>query len=240
MISILPTYTKAELGKFLRSIPVKFRKRIAYAATDLTNKYGQVIKEWLPNVRISADFFHIVRLANQLLWQEKRVIEGVYRKHKIKYFKLLLKGQERLTKDQRKKVKQILQTQKYRRLKIAYELKEKVRDILNKDRDKKQAKQELILLAHSDVWNKGNSLNRRELLQYSKYYRTFIETLQRWEKEIITLIETRITNGYTEGIHTKIKLLKRQSYGIRNINTYIKRMILALSDDILPDSFHYI
>jgi len=89
-------------------------------------------------------------------------------------------------------------------------------------------------------WNKANSLNRRELLLYSRYYRTFIEILKTWEKEILTLIETRITNGYTEGIHTKIKLLKRMSYGISNPTTYIKRMILALSDDYFADSFHTI
>lgn len=240
LITILPAYTSQELAKFLRNIPNKFRSKIAYAATDLTNRYGKTIKEWLPNVTVSADNFHIIRLSHNLLWQEKRVIEGIYRKHKIKYFKLLLKGQERLTDEQKNKVNSILKIKQYRKLRIAYNLKEQIRHILNKNRDKTEAKQEFINLAHSDVWNKANSLNRRELLLYSRYYRTFIETLKVWEKEILTLIETRITNGYTEGIHTKIKLLKRMSYGISNPITYIKRMILALSNDILPDSFHTI
>jgi transposase len=241
LITIRPAYTKQELATFLRSIPSAFRKRIAYASTDLTNRYGHTIKEWLPNVIISADCFHVVRLLNNLLWQEKRVLEGIDRMHKIKYFKLLLKGKERLEEWQEKKVAEILAVKKYRRLKMAYELKEHMRALLNKDADQKIAKQEFVRIAHSDVWNTmGRIEDRSELLKYSRYYRTCIETLQKWEKEIITLIETRITNGYTEGIHTKIKLLKRMSYGINNPTTYIKRMILALSDDFSTDSFHYV
>jgi transposase len=130
---------------------------------------------------------------------------------------------------------------KYRRLRMAYELKEHMRALLNKDADKKSAQQEFTRIAHSDVWNRMNVVDdRMELLKYSRYYRTCIETLHTWEKEILTLIKTQITNGYTEGIHTKIKLFKRMSYGISNTTTYIKRMILAFSGDFSTDSFHYV
>ena len=42
-------------------------------------------------------------------------------------------------------------------------------------------------------------------------------TLQRWRREIMGYFELPITNGFTEGCHTKIKLLKRLSYGYRNV-----------------------
>lgn len=35
------------------------------------------------------------------------------------------------------------------------------------------------------------------------------------------------TNGYTEGVHTKIKLLKRISYGFKNREVYVRKMFLA-------------
>ena len=35
------------------------------------------------------------------------------------------------------------------------------------------------------------------------------------------------TNGFTEGCHTKIKMMKRVSFGFRNINNYIAKMMLA-------------
>ena len=36
-----------------------------------------------------------------------------------------------------------------------------------------------------------------------------------------------MSNGYTEGVHTKIKLLKRISYGFRNREIYVRKMLLA-------------
>ncbi|MGO0121623.1 transposase [Desulfothermobacter acidiphilus] len=37
----------------------------------------------------------------------------------------------------------------------------------------------------------------------------------------------RVTNGYTEGVHTKIKLPKRISYGFRNRGVYVRKTLLA-------------
>ena len=37
----------------------------------------------------------------------------------------------------------------------------------------------------------------------------------------------RITNGFTEGCHTKVKLLKRLSYGFRNVEVYRRKMLLG-------------
>ena len=52
-------------------------------------------------------------------------------------------------------------------------------------------------------------------------------TLSRWRKTIINYFLSRSTNAYTEGAHTKIKLIKRASYGFRNVSVYIKKMLLA-------------
>ncbi len=48
-------------------------------------------------------------------------------------------------------------------------------------------------------------------------------TLRRWRKYLLSYIEHRTTNAYTEGVHNKIKLLKRASYGLRNIEVYVKK-----------------
>jgi len=52
-------------------------------------------------------------------------------------------------------------------------------------------------------------------------------TLQRWRREIMGYFELPITNGFTEGCHTKIKLLKRLSYGYRNVQVYLRKMLLG-------------
>ncbi|MEW6233507.1 MAG: transposase [Chloroflexota bacterium] len=48
------------------------------------------------------------------------------------------------------------------------------------------------------------------------------KTLRSWGKEIFRYFTLRITNGYTEGCHSKIKLLKHLSYGFRKVQVYIQ------------------
>lgn len=60
--------------------------------------------------------------------------------------------------------------------------------------------------------------------RWAELYRT----LKRWRKYILNYFTAgRITNAYTEGVHTRIKLLKRISYGFRNKTNYIAKMTLA-------------
>lgn len=60
-------------------------------------------------------------------------------------------------------------------------------------------------------------------------------TLRRWREPILNHFENRTTNGFTEGCHTKIKMLKRISYGLRNVDVYAKKMLLAF----LPPTLIY-
>ena len=227
LISILPDFTKKHLEHFLMSIPSHIRARIHYVSMDLTNRFPGAINMWLPNAKIAADHFHVIQLANHLIQQEKRVIEGLDRERKkeVRYWKLLLKAKEKLTKEERVKIDILLSNPCCSRLKKAYEIKEHLREAL-KIKDYKKAEQMFLSLTRLDVWNKQN-LSRNELIKYSGYYRTFIKTLKKHSDDICVFIRTRITNAFTEGVHTKIKLLKRLSYGFVNFKTYSLRMILA-------------
>jgi len=53
-------------------------------------------------------------------------------------------------------------------------------------------------------------------------------TLRAWKAELLAGSRHRIPSGYTEGIHTKIKLLKRLRYGFRNRPVYVRKMLLGL------------
>ena len=44
---------------------------------------------------------------------------------------------------------------------------------------------------------------------------------------ILNYFNNKTTNGFTEGIHTKFKLIKRYSYGIKNPEVYVKKLILG-------------
>jgi len=53
-------------------------------------------------------------------------------------------------------------------------------------------------------------------------------TLKHWKEPILNHFDNHTTNGFTEGCHTKIKMLKRISYGLKNVEVYQRKMLLGL------------
>lgn len=233
LLALIPGATQVKLEGFLRSIPSTIRTHIRHVSMDLTNRYATAVKQWCKQARITVDHFHIIQLANRLLWHERGVLQFVGKRWAKDQgaFHLLLKGQERLTAKERKRVKTLLSEPACVKLKRAYDLKEKLRTLFRMQ-NSSEAVQQFLSLLRQDVWNKPRT-TRDDLLTYSKYYRTFFGTLTRFKQEIVTFIETRITNAVTEGINTKIKLFKRMSYGFRNITHYMKRIMLAFHPPLI-------
>jgi len=54
---------------------------------------------------------------------------------------------------------------------------------------------------------------------------------------MLNYFHERTTNGFTEGCHTKIKMLKGVSYGLRNVDVYWREMFLEF---VPRSSFHTI
>jgi len=61
-------------------------------------------------------------------------------------------------------------------------------------------------------------------------------TLKRWQVPILNHFDNRTTNGFTEGCNTKIKMLKRLSYGLRNVEVCWRKMLLGFVPS--PSYFH--
>jgi transposase len=54
---------------------------------------------------------------------------------------------------------------------------------------------------------------------------------------ILNFFETGITNAYTEGVNTKLKLIKRTGFGFKNKEVYIKKALLAFTPFIILPHF---
>ena len=52
-------------------------------------------------------------------------------------------------------------------------------------------------------------------------------TLTEKLEEILNYFDNRTPTGFVEGVHTKIKLLKRLSYGLRNPQVYVEKLELG-------------
>ena len=74
-----------------------------------------------------------------------------------------------------------------------------------------------IAMRHLKEWN----LYARvvNLTEFSKAVNTFCN----WSAEILEAIRTEFTNGYTEGMNNKMKVLKRACYGVKNFLRFKNR-----------------
>ncbi len=77
-----------------------------------------------------------------------------------------------------------------------------------------------------------------ETPEYSRYLNTLHGTLKKWKQPILNYFKNKTTNGFTEGCHTKIKMIKRISFGFRNINNYIAKITLAFLPLVWIINYH--
>jgi transposase len=122
-------------------------------------------------------------------------------------------GKEKLKPAQKRKVE--AWCQKYPSLKESYWMKEALRS-LYRLKDKKAASRRLKDLIQMALHSDDGAM-----MQWGRM-------LQRWDRYILNYFDNRTTNAYTEGIHTKIKMIKRVSFGFRNVQVYIRKVLLCL------------
>jgi transposase len=129
---------------------------------------------------------------------------------KIKY--LLLRNGESLEEEERKELEKI--AQEHPLLQIAYEIKEKLREIYEKRQTVKGGTREI------QKWLRGASVIYRESASMIKAHL----------EGVCNYFAHRTTNGVAVGINTKIKLIKRQGYGFSNFENFRLRLFAAFDD----------
>lgn len=198
----------ATLTEFLQKAD---QKRISEVCIDMKRGYLNTIKRELPDVRVTVDKFHVIAYANKNLDEVRSIM--VNKGYHIR--QILFKGKEKLNEKEKNKLKLLFKKlEKFPSLYQAYFIKEKLRDFYCL-KDKKEARRKLndIIMFCED--------------SHSRYMKSFGKTLLRWKEQILNYFDNYSTNAFTEGVHTKIKMIKRVSFGFRNINNYIAKITLA-------------
>ena len=209
LIGILPDYKKDVLSYCLQNMPKTSKKLIDCVCIDMHEASRAVIEEYLPRVPIVVDKFHVIQLLNKNLGNMRNTYTR--QAHRIPK-KLLEKNKEDLTKAEMQILKRLLK--KHPAINDMWHLKEWFRTFYRlKDPKKAKARFTAVLSALAE--------------EVRPRWKTLYKTLNRWREYILNYFAYRITNAYTEGIHTRIKLLKRISYGFRNKQNYIAKMTLA-------------
>jgi transposase len=210
LIAILPDQKQRTLQQWLRDLPEAIRERIAGICIDLRDGYRQMIERELPHAQVVADHFHVIADANRRLDETRRLEQNEARTPLHRW--PLVKNAENLTPRQRQQLTEMLK--RFPVLREQYWLKEALRSVYASPtaRVAEDRLQSLIIVAEASddaatlIWGR---------------------TLRSWRRQILAYFNLRITNGFTEGCHTKVKLLKRISYGFRNVEVYRRKMLLG-------------
>lgn len=210
VLAILPDDRQATLRDALRALPPAVRQRVDGVCVDLKPSFRAAALAILPRARVVADRFHVIHDANRRL-DEARRLEQAEAQAPLRRWPLL-KAQERLSPRQQAQLADL--QARYPTLKEHHWIKEQLR-ALYRDPDLAAAERRwhtlLVAMEASDdaaVWQ-------------------WARTLRAWRREILACFTLPLSNGFTEGCHTKVKLLKRLSYGFRNIAVYIRKMLLG-------------
>ncbi len=215
LLAVLPDDHKTTLTNFYNSIPEDKVPLILALCTDMRVTYdtARAKHPTLKKIPLVTDRYHLIADANKRISIERRIVEEVVLHNKRSLpRKLLLKGKEHLSEEERKKLKLLLT--RYPDLAVYYFIKEGLRELYTKS-DKPTATRFL------------NNLISTMYRQREKGCSDWARTLERYHDSILNYFDFHVTNAYTEGVHTKMKLIKRQGFGYKNKEIYLRKLMLA-------------
>ena len=179
----------------------------AYISAVITN---------IPEAIHVFDRFHIIKNYNDMLTKLRRLVFNQEKNtNKKKILKgtrwLLLKNKENLDneKDEKKRLEQALSIN--RPLTVAYYLKEDLK-LLWEQKNKKDAKKFL-----------GKWVAKARASEVPLLYK-FAGSLLAHRRGIFNWYDYPISTGQVEGINNKIKVMKRQAYGYRDVEFFVLKL----------------
>lgn len=197
---------------FLKKLAQRAR-RLEGIAMDMSAGYAAAVRNYLPHVAIIFDHFHVTKLLNKAV---DEVRKQEWAKHQARGMDigkgdrfLLFHNFEDLQGDQQTALNNLLNMNQ--NLSIMHTMKEQFRAFWKQDHylDGFQFLMCWITLAEMS--------GVKPLMKVAK-------TLMRHADGLLNYFLHRISNGKAEGINNKIKVMKRKSYGCRDIGYFILKL----------------
>lgn len=230
LFTILEDRRLFKLTQYFMRFPRKARLTVKYLVMDMNASYNQLLKKVFPNAEIVTDRFHIVQHINRSFNQLRVQImnrfrassseeQKKYRRLK-RYWKLLLKDSDKL---------EPLKRQYHRLFKKELSQTEIIDELLSYNEELRKAYHFVQLLRYH--FTKRNNEGFQETLKnmdstLSQFFRKKFKTFSRYRSGIQNAFKVTLSNGVTEGLNNKIKLIKRIAFGYRNFYNFRARIYL--------------
>lgn len=181
---------------------------------DMSGEFKSMARTVFPKAKIVVDKFHVCRLVTWAFERTRIKAQKEFETGRRKYYKksrwIMLKRKEKLSAEELEQLELMLSLSP--EIRNAYLLKEKFYEFME-SKDWETAKNRL------KEWNLYAGV--MNLPEFNKV----VTTLCNWSKEILEAFRTGYTNGYTEGMNNKTKVLKRTCYGVKNFNRFRNRLL---------------
>lgn len=223
LLAILPDRLKATIVAWLRALPATVRDQITTVCTDMWEGYVNAVEEVLPNAQIVIDRFHVARQYREAV-DQLRKLEVKRLKNELdeaqhddlKHLMWPLRKQSSdLNEEERARLERLYELSPA--LKQAVELREQLTAIFETGRSK------------SDGLRRLGFWKQRVTRSGLRCFDSFLKLLETWQDRIANYFHTHANSGFVEGLNTKLKVLKRRCYGIRNIGRLFQRLSLDVA-----------
>ena len=223
VLAVLSDRKKRTVADFFASIPSRLKATIQRVCSDMYEGFVNAAQEQLPGAKIVIDRFHVA--------QAYRDCADTVRKRELKRLKQELSGNEyeqlkgamwpfRKSPTNLKDEEQQLLEQLFTyspKLKQAYQRREELTEIFDSAYTKPGAK-----CAIRAWWKRVRQSGIKE-------FNSFLGTVETWIDKIANYFLERLTSGFVEGFNNRAKLLKRQCYGIFNVDRIFQRLTLDIN-----------
>lgn len=216
VLDTLPGRGVGALASWLSALDDEVKESIEGVVMDMFEPFHMAVSSALPDVERIADKFHVLRNVNHALDRQRSRLQGRGRKtgNRKRLFRsrfLLLRAGDSLSSSDRDRLDQIFF--EHPELAYGWQLKESFRDFyeMSTTGEAADALEQWFHQAETSgipefVWLAGN--------------------LRRWKPQLLAYFTYRITNGYAEGITNRIKVIKRQGYGVPNFDSFRRRILV--------------
>lgn len=238
-LDILPNRKKDYLISYFTR--VENRNNVKIVISDMYEPYLLVQKAMFPKAKFIVDRFHFTRYIEDALDDIRIRVQKEYGYNSKEYRILKNKKNVSLMRSYYNDINWYVYTERYvngrriKRLPIdilneilaisdeinrGYQLKEMFLDIVRKGTYENAKEQ---LLAWIELCEESNI---PEFIEASK-------TISNWLEYIVnSFLDKRYSNGYTEGLNNKIKVIKRNAFGYRNFQFFRLRLLYILNGTI--------
>jgi transposase len=218
VVDIVECRYKHFLCDYFRRFPQAELDNVKFLVSDLWETYKDIGMTYFKHAKIVADTFHYARYACNVVDSLRKQVQSKLPKEERKFFKhsrrLLLSRHSKITNEEDLDDLNYMLINFSEDLRIAYSEKESLLDIIHSS-----DASEIKIKSFNNWVTRNLSSPVSELAECAKTY-------QHWIVEIRHSLEVPFSNGPTEGVNNKIKVLKRLSFGMPNFTNFKARILL--------------